>query len=102
MGWNAQPMISCAGDGWYHVNCPVSGDSVAEVLAGETFILNALAGGKLAVIRSAPNGSPYRDFDLYKGYVRFSFRNEPGEWKYPDRSEGIAMTAFGLPPKDDA
>jgi hypothetical protein len=90
MAWNAQPMISSSGDGWIAVYCPVYADSVAEAQAGAEFVLNALAGAKLAAIRNAPSGEAHVDFDtkvvFYKGHVRFSFRDEPGEWKYPDQS----------------
>lgn len=101
MAWNAQPMISTGGDGWFTVFCRVHADSVSEALVGAEFVLNALAGGKLAAIRHAPSGEEKVNLDTkavtYEGYVRFSFRDEPGEWKYPDRAiEGVAMTAFGL------
>lgn len=103
MAWRAFPQISCGDldEGWYHVVCPVVGDSAAEAQAGAEFALNALAGGKVTVIRSAPSGEEKQDFNTkevtYEGHVRFSFRNEPGDWKYPERSfeqfQGIGLGA---------
>jgi hypothetical protein len=93
MAWIAHPTVSHGVEldtGWHHVNCPVHADSVAEAQAGAEFMLNALAGGKLAIIRSAPSAEECKEFDTkavtYEGHVRFSFRDEPGKWKYPDPS----------------
>lgn len=107
MAWIAQPLIRSGelDDGWVDVYCPVVGDTAEEAKAGAEHILYALAAGKRAVIRCAPNVLDDLDFDTaritHRGFVKFSYRNEPGDWQYPDRGadgDSIAMTAFGLAP----
>lgn len=90
MAWNATVQISRDDEGWFHVYCPTVGDSAAEAKAGAAYILNNFASDRLAFIRHEPSAESETDFDTkiehHKGFVRFSFRDESGEWKYPDRS----------------
>lgn len=76
---------------WFHVEPPdtyqvtanVSGNSQAACLAGAAAVLNAVK-GKTAFIRIPPEADSQRDLVhdrmLHRGYVRFSFKDEPGEW----------------------
>lgn len=110
MVWTAWPRISRgeAGDGWILVECRTTGDSREEALAAAELILHSMADGKIAVIRCEPKASSETDFDtkqvLHRGFVRFAYRDEPGEWQYTNRDyeSGIDMSAFGLPPQTEA
>lgn len=100
MAWTIFTQISSDESGWHHVYANVKGTDVDEAKAGADYLLNALAEAKLAVIRVRPEASEEQDFDTkeysYKGHVRFSYRDEPGEWKYsiPD-SELPNMIGLG-------
>jgi hypothetical protein len=99
MSWEAQIHISKSDDGWFHVYCPTRGESVDEARAAAEFILNALASGKLTMMRSNPEADEETDFDTKQvkisGFVRFSFRDEPGERKQPASFDDVV--GFALP-----
>lgn len=85
MAWATYLQISKTDDGWFHVYCPTNGSSVEEALAAAEFVLKSLATGKLTMIRAEPQATAEQNFDTkettFKGFVRFSFKDEPGEWK---------------------
>lgn len=100
MAWSATVQISRDDEGWFHVYCPTVGDSAAEAKAGAAYILNTLASDRWAVIRHEPSAESETDFDTkiehHKGFVRFSFRDGPGEWHYQDKSYEHAIQYVGI------
>ena len=90
--WAAEVLISDDPNkaGFKHVQARLLADSQDDALAGAQQILNDYATGKTAYIRAKPEAQSERDFAtnfvFHRGYVRFSFKDEPGEWHYPDRS----------------
>ncbi len=87
-GWTAIGFVSEQPDGIITVECRTKGDSQAEALFGATYVLNMFAKGRFAFIRVKPEVDSYKDFDTkithHKGYVRFHYKLEPGEWHYTD------------------
>ena len=67
---------------------------------GAEYILETFAKGRAAVIRAKPEAMSERDWDTqlmrHSGYVRFSYRLEPGEWMYPDVSMKIPSIGEAL------
>ena len=88
MAWNAEVMVSGGNEGFIHVQARVAGDTQADALKGTEVILDSMASGKVAFVRARPEAHTDTDFDtkevLHGGYVRFTFRNEPGNWVYPN------------------
>ena len=88
--WNAEILVSDQpGEaGFIHVQAKVLGDSMEDALTGAKQILDKYAAGKLAYIRAKPEAHSDRDFDtkivVHRGWVRFSYKDEPGEWNYPE------------------
>jgi hypothetical protein len=95
MGWTASIQISKTDDGYFHVYAPVSGDTADEAKAGAEYVLNSIASGKSAFIRTKPESHSDMDFDTketrHDGLVRFSYRDEPGEWKYSIPDEDMPL-----------
>ncbi len=86
MSWRAHISMHCddVEPRIFYVECHTLASSVDEAKSGAEFVLDAMASGKSAFIRVAPEADEYRQFDTgttdYKGYVRFSYVNSPGEW----------------------
>jgi hypothetical protein len=101
-GWDAEVLISNEPNeaGFWHVQGRVMGDTNTAALAGATQIIHSYADGKLTYVRAKPEAMSEVDFDtkkvLHRGYVRFSFKNEPGEWMYPDVSMKIPSIGEAL------
>ncbi len=100
--WKAEVAISDGGspDGFTHVECRTTGDSVPHALMGAEYILNAFCKGRLAFIRVKPEAASDTDFRsskiVNKGYVRFGYKLEPGEWHYPDPNITIPFIGEAL------
>lgn len=71
-----------------NISAKVDADSGDEAREVAEMVLNGFAGGKLTVIRAAPEAISETDFDTketrHRGYVRFTFSDQPGEWRYSD------------------
>lgn len=71
-------------DGWLHASVVVLGGLDADCLAGAQWAADFLAKGRITVFRVRPEASHETNFDTkmikHRGYVRFSFKLEPGEW----------------------
>jgi hypothetical protein len=91
-GWTAKVLESenPSPDGMRHIYATIDGDSAALALFGAEHILNVYAKGRVAFIRVMPEVGVDRRFDSqivrYLGFVRFSYRLEPGEWTYVESS----------------
>ncbi len=91
-GWTAEVLISDQPneDGFWHVEGRILGDTNGAALAGAMQIIHSYAGGKTTYVRANPESLSETDFDtekvIHRGYVRFSFKDEPGEWHCPDVS----------------
>ena len=86
-------------NGCLGVEVTTDGASKAACLAGVEFVRDVLAKGRITHFRVKSSADSYRDFDskkvTHRGYARFSFTLEPGEWHDPEsRPEG---TFVGLP-----
>jgi hypothetical protein len=94
-------IVSGSSDGPVKIGRNVSGkveaDSEAEALEGAKFVLNSIATGKFAHIRCRPEADTWEIFDtketIYRGYVRFSVFDEPGEWDYGNAYVNLPLTA---------
>jgi hypothetical protein len=83
--WFASIDASALETGGYHVIGSIEADSEAEALKGAEWVINSMASGKLTLIRSRPEADTYKNFDskkvTYRGYVRFTVFDQPGEWQ---------------------
>jgi hypothetical protein len=74
--------------GFLNVIARTIGETREDALAGAEFVLNAFAFGRLAYIRVKPEANSETDFDTkvtrHRGFVRFSYRLESGDWQYPE------------------
>lgn len=68
----------------------VLGASEALALRGAESILTHFAGNKKAIIRARPAAETVKDFATdtaeHRGYVRFHFASEAGDWSYIDQT----------------
>jgi hypothetical protein len=73
--------------GFIHVTCHTVGSAQPDALRAAEHVLNAFAFGRVAFIRTKPETEDQRDHrsekTIHRGYVRFSYKLELGEWKYP-------------------
>jgi hypothetical protein len=80
--------LSHPSEGFFHIYATTIGETKEDAFAGAEYVLNAFAFGRLALIRAKPEANSETDFDTkltrHKGFVRFSYRLEAGEWQYPD------------------
>ncbi len=76
--------------GLFHVTADIRLDGQKECLLAAGTVLNAVK-GKTAFIRIPPEASSDRDIVrdvwLHCGYVRFSFKDEPGVWRYSEKQK---------------
>jgi hypothetical protein len=95
--WNAEVICTdppnIGKHGYHHVEVTSFGASDAACLAGVEFVRDVLAKGRTTRFRVKPSADHWKDFDsktvLHRGYARFSFTLEPGEWHDPEsRPEG--------------
>lgn len=88
----------------HHVTAHVSGDSLEVCLAGAAAVLSVVK-GKVAFIRIPPEADSQKDIMhdrwVHRGYVRFSFKDEPGEWRKM-QLEIERTTAHGYLPLEGA
>lgn len=84
--WFAKAMMSDSPtpDGWTHVEVIGGGPNLESALNGATAVMNLLARNRTAMVRVAPEADTSYDFEkkinIFKGYARFSFKTEGGEW----------------------
>lgn len=93
-GWVATILTGPASnDGFYQVYCTTLGETNALALAAAAHVLNVFAFGRLAMIRANLEAVSETDFDTkkmsHKGFVRFIYKLEAGEWHYPEAAEPI-------------
>jgi hypothetical protein len=86
-GWRINDLIFQGPDnGVCYVIAQIIGDSNAAALAGARAILHAVE-GRTTFIRIRPEAASQKDYledkIVHRGYVRFSFKNEPGNWIFP-------------------
>ncbi len=76
-------------EGFHYVTCQVEATTADEARACGLGVLGSMAGGKEAYIRAPYEASYEKDFDTkitkFGGYVRFGWRDQPGEWHYPEK-----------------
>jgi hypothetical protein len=98
IGHHIDMTVSMDEDPWAHVIATVWGKSRVDCEIAATKVLDRLARGRIAFIRHPPTGETQHDFckdkDEHRGYVRFSFKDEPGEWHYRKELTGLV---YGLP-----
>jgi hypothetical protein len=94
-----QFVVSENPDGWFHIQgegwtTDLSGSSPIYQIGAVT--LERLAAGRRAFIRVRPEVNREKDFqtddEVTRSYVRFSFRDEPGEWDYPSEARNDFTT----------
>lgn len=82
-------------DGIIQIYCTTTGATPADAMTAATFVLNAFAHGRQAMIRCAPEARSETDFDTkitnHLGFVRFSYKLESGEWTFPEHETSIPM-----------
>lgn len=82
-GWNGELWLSAYAAGYTHAILRVEATTEEIALKAVTGIYEMLAGGRKRYLRTAPRASSEQDFEtqetVAKGYVRFSFRTEPGD-----------------------
>lgn len=86
--------------GWTHVCAESRGDTL-EIAVSALKPLLRMAEGKTAFIRVPPTGRSDCDFAMqemqHRGWVRFSFNEEPGEWQYRISEDDLGeVNAFGV------
>ena len=94
--WVATVLTSMINDaGFFHVICNVEGISHSAAILGAEHILNIFAKGRMAMILAKPEANSETDFDTkiihHRGYVRFSYKLEAGDWQYPDPSMRLSF-----------
>lgn len=97
-GWVATVFVSPPHDGFYPVYCRTSGDTQEKALEAAQYVLEAFALGREAFIRVKPEAHSDTDFDTketyHRGFVRFSYKLEPGCWHYPDPNPFVGSLGF--------
>lgn len=72
---------------WTYVAAKTIAPTPEKAKRAVEIVLKETAEGRRAVIRVPPMSILHRDFEaetsVGKGYVRFGFKDEPGEWEYP-------------------
>ncbi len=90
-GWFASILSGPPEDGIFNVFCTTVGNTHAEAMMGATAVLNIFAHGRWAFIRVKPEAVSEEDFDTkithHRGFVRFSYKLESGEWHYPNSDD---------------
>ena len=83
MTWTAFAQITRNDDGLFNVYCPTVGSTEEEAKAAAEFVLKALAEGKFRFIRKKPTAGSEQSYETkaveHKGFVRFGFKDEPGD-----------------------
>lgn len=96
-GWVATIVTGESFDGFYPVYVMTVGNTKEMALAGAVHVLNALAFGREALIRCEPEAFSEMDFDTkitnHGGFVRFSYKLEPGVWQKVGDMEGANVGA---------
>jgi hypothetical protein len=94
-----QFVVSENPDGWFHIQgggwtTDLSRSSPIHQIG--SVILERLAAGRSAFIRVRPEVNREKNFqtgdEVMHSYVRFSFRDEPGEWEYPSEARNDFTT----------
>jgi hypothetical protein len=84
-----------------HLEARLYGLTPDDVLGGAKYILDLFAKGRTAYIRAEPESVSAPNLNTkaieHRGFVRFSFRLDHGEWHLPDRSHEheIQIRGFG-------
>lgn len=100
MTWCARIDISKQDNGYYHLSASTLGSDQDEALAAAKFIKAEFSTGRSTLMRAEPEAGSDVNFDtkeeLHRGYVRFTFRCEPGA--LIDASDQVVqVTGFGIP-----
>lgn len=87
--WVATVIVSPANEhGFFNVYATTVGSTLSDAGTAARYVLDALAFGRTAFIRAAPEAHSETSFDTnivqHRGFVRFSYKLEPGTWHYPD------------------
>jgi hypothetical protein len=103
--WTAEILFSPqpeTSDILHRLEARVTGLTQEDALSGSQFILDLFAKGRLAYIHARPEVHSDRNSNtgemMHCGYVRFSFRPEPGEWHDADKSyeREVPLCGFGV------
>lgn len=85
---------------WTHVTAQFLGRNLEDARRAPGIVLDTLAKGRRTLIRCVPAAFSQLDFTTdewsYKGYVRFAFQDEPGEWEYPRQFEDGALVGVAM------
>jgi hypothetical protein len=82
----------------FHLTATINADTEKDALLGADAIMAMFARGRKAYIRVRPEVVTQKNFETgateIRGYVRFSFSLEKGEWEYEvsNTSIGISWT----------
>ena len=94
---NWQATIGLAKDemGMYHVIANVDAPSKELALEGAEFIKKIFTENRETFMRFQPEAESFTDFNSrivsHRGFVRFSFRDEPGEIRPPQPIVGFTL-----------
>lgn len=95
MGAQLNITVSCTDDGLFHVIGESTGDSQADALKAVQMVWDRMAFGRTGITRALPEANSDTSFDtkitLHRGYVRFTFLDEPGEMLPPNSSVPISF-----------
>ncbi len=100
--WTARVLLSddLSPHGIWSAECRTEAASAPIALAAAEKVLSLFAKGRTAFIRCAPEAMSEKDFDTketkHRGFVRFSFMQEPGEWVHRDPNEKISLAYAGM------
>lgn len=101
--WTAElivsPQSAVENVDFVHCIAKVLGKTEADALSGAKAIFDLFAKGRETFIRTEPEADTYTDFDTkekqYRGYVRFSFRLEPGSWHHQSEINNLIPSSLG-------
>jgi|SRR5580693_563577 hypothetical protein len=98
--WAATVLLTPQDADVLHCVAFVNGRTAESALKGADKVLNLFAKGREAYLRVEPESYSEVDSNTkelkHAGFVRFSFRKEPGRWHLPDKSHesGIQFVGF--------
>lgn len=100
--WVATVIASPEADenGFFNVYATTLGSTLSDALTAATYVLDAFALGRTAFIRVVPEAHSEVLYDhkitQHRGFVRFSYKLEPGTWLYPDPAIKIPLTGEAI------
>lgn len=102
-GWTAYVEHRApSGIHWGYLRADIRAMNKPLALATAQGFLDRYAKGKLAIVRARPEATTDKDFATnevtHKGYVRFLYKDEPGEWTFTqEHPQEIRYLGFGKP-----